>query len=141
MMNRWKLNNELLDEIPDNAYGFCYRITSPIGYYIGSKCFYSTTNPKISKKRSGQIYKGTGRRPIREKKVKESNWKEYRSSSKIVKELLIEYGEDQFDFEILEIFDNKQEMLLKEAYLIAHDFLARNPILNEWISLRCGKLK
>jgi hypothetical protein len=126
----------------DPYWGFVYRITNLFTdeFYIGSKSFFNRTNGKISKKRSNELYSGKGRKPSREKKIKESDWKAYKSSSKKVQKMLL--SKDKFKFEILELFTNKQEMLLKEAFLISAEFLDRNSlVLNEWVSIKSFKLK
>lgn len=138
MQTNWEITQP-----PKNKYGFVYKITylKDKSFYIGSKAFYSITNPKISKKRSNELYRGKGRKPVREKKVVESNWKVYTSSSAIVKAMIEEHGLKKFQFEILKTFETKQEMLLYEAYLISYEFIIRNPkILNEWVSVKSFKL-
>ena len=88
------------------------------------------------------MYTGKGRKPKRETKVKESNWKEYISSSKVVHSLVEEKTVVSFDFKILSYHTTKQEMLVKEAYMIAGEFLKyNNKILNEWVSVKAFKLK
>ncbi len=143
-MINWKFKNKVVNSPPENTYGFVYRITDETtgNFYYGCKAFYSTTKPIISKKRANELYSGKGRKPKRETKVKESKWKEYMSSSKIVQALIEEKGIDSFKFEIISFHTTKQEMLVKEAYLIAGDFLKYNvKILNEWLSVKAFKLK
>jgi nicotinic acid phosphoribosyltransferase len=139
----WKYNGKILKEIPTDAFGFVYKITNleTKEYYIGSKQFYSNTNAKISKKRSNELYSGKGRKPTREKKQKESNWKTYISSSKKVQEM-IAISKDLFIFEIQTICFSKAEMLILEAMRIGNKFLDKDPlILNEWITLKTPKIK
>jgi hypothetical protein len=127
----------------EQYWGFVYKITklSTNEFYIGSKSFFSRTNGKISKKRSNELYSGKGRKPLREKKVKESDWKTYKSSSKKVQAMIAENPND-FKYEIHQIYETKAEMLLTEAYLIIKEFMFKNSlILNEWISIRSQKLK
>lgn len=127
----------------EKYWGFVYKITNiETGeFYIGSKQFWSRTNPKISKKRSNELYSGKGRKKIREAKIKESDWMNYSSSSKKVQEVLIQ-NPNIFKFEVLELFETKSEMLLTEAVMIGKEFLKRNAlILNDWLSVRCQKLK
>ena len=126
----------------EQYWGFVYKITklSTNEFYIGSKSFFSRTNGKISKKRSNELYSGKGRKPLREKKVKESDWKTYKSSSKKVQAMIAENPND-FKYEIHQIYETKAEMLLTEAYLIIKEFMFKNSlILNEWISIRSQKL-
>jgi len=123
-------------------WGFVYQIKRYNGeHYYGSKSFFSRTNGKISKKRSNELYSGKGRKPLREKKIKESDWKTYKSSSKKLQKMIEENPKD-FKYFILRLFDNKQEMLLYEAYRIIEDFITRHPmILNEWVNIKAFKLK
>jgi len=123
-------------------WGFVYKLknlnTDEI--YYGSKFFFSRTNGKISKKRSNELYSGKGRKPLREKKVKESDWKTYKSSSKKIQEMIA--NGDKFQFEILSLHETKSEMLLTEALYIIQEFLKRNAkILNDWVSVKAFKLK
>ena len=107
-------------------------------YYIGSKQIYSVTHPKISKKRANELYSGKGRKPTREEKIKESNWKTYKSSSSIVKEMLKKY---KAKFLIYDFYNTKNEMLGREAYKILEAFLNKDEkILNEWVSIKTGRL-
>lgn len=136
-------NNPFKIKDLESYWGFVYKITnlSTNEFYIGSKSFFSRTNGKISKKRSNELYSGKGRKPTREKKIRESDWATYKSSSKKVQEMILLSNSD-FRYEILELIFNKQEMLLKEAMLIIGEFLNRNPlILNEWVSVKSFKLK
>ena len=69
------LYNKKPFEIKDleQYWGFVYKITNKNTYefYYGSKSFFNRTNGKISKKRSNELYSGKGRKPLREKKIKE----------------------------------------------------------------------
>ena len=146
-MTKWTyLGQEVktLKDVPECCPFYIYKITfKPVAknrfYYFGSKQIYSITNPKISLKRKKELYTGKGSYKTRERKVKESNWKKYQSSSKVVQEKLLT---EEADFEILEFFDTKAEMLLKEAYLITNSFLNYDPmILNGWVSVKQFKPK
>lgn len=127
----------------EQYWGFVYKISNLITnqFYIGSKSFFNRTNAKISKKRSNELYSGKGRKPLREKKIKESDWKIYKSSSKKVQEMILD-NENNFKFEIISLYKNKAEMLLNEAFLIIKEFIFKNNlILNDWISIKSFKLK
>lgn len=127
----------------EQYWGFVYKISNLITnqFYIGSKSFFNRTNTKISKKRSNELYSGKGRKPLREKKIKESDWKIYKSSSKKVQEMILN-NENNFKFEIIALYKNKAEMLLNEAFLIIKEFILKNNlILNDWISIKSFKLK
>jgi hypothetical protein len=136
----WTFKKKELKEIPEGAFGFVYKIIFPNKqYYIGSKQFFSNTNGKISKKRSNELYSGKGRKPTREKKSVESNWKNYKSSSKTVQEML-KTTTKQVVFEILSIHPDKQSMLLHEAKMIIDVFVhdVKN-FLNEWVKVTLKK--
>lgn len=114
-MSKWIWNSQLLLEPPEGAFGFTYQILGPTGWYIGCKSFWSTTNAKVSLKRANELYKGRGKRPSRERKIKESNWRVYNSSSTIVKQLIQDFGEEAFTFQITGIYNSKTEMQLAET--------------------------
>lgn len=145
----WTYKKKEVKEIPeDDAYGFVYKISPkwllPVSndyfYYIGCKSFYNTTNPKISKKKSNELYSGRGRKPTRQKKVKESDWKTYLSSSKKLQEIIEQSGIHNFNFEILSLHRCYTTMILQESKLIIDAFLAKdNSIMNEWISVKIRK--
>lgn len=133
-MSKWIYQGQYLEEPPLDTFGFIYRISFGEKYYLGCKSFWSTTNGKISKKRSTEIYKGRGKKPGREKVTKESNWRIYNSSSTIVKQLISEHGEDKFRFEILGFYTTKTELLLAEAQEIINHACDPN-LLNGWVKL------
>lgn len=138
----WKYKGKDLIKIPDNSFGFVYKILFPDKkYYIGCKQFFSNTNAKISKKRSNELYSGKGRKPTREIKLKESDWKNYQSSSTTVKEML-KTTSKQVIFEIISIHPDRQEMLLHEAKMIIDLFVhdTKN-LLNEWVKVTLKKPK
>lgn len=127
----------------DQYWGFVYKILNlkTQEFYIGSKSFFNRTNGKISKKRSNELYSGKGRKPTREKKIKESDWKTYKSSSKKVQNMINENPQD-FQYEILTCFKTKAEMLLFEAMIIIEHFFYRDKrILNDWVSIKSFKLE
>lgn len=139
---KWIYKGMYIDEVPENAIGFTYLITHKENgmSYVGCKLFYSTTNRLISKKRANELYSGKGAKKKREKKVCESNWRSYCSSSKNVQELIKDLGEDAFNWEIIGIFDNKTEMLLHETRLILEHW--DNPLsLNMWLKVSVYKPK
>lgn len=127
----------------DQFWGFVYKITdSKTGYfYVGSKQLKFTSNKIMSKKKKKAFFEESGLRRKRIKEVVESDWKTYKSSSKKVKAMIIENPEN-FKYEICELYKDKQTMLLYEAYYIINHFIMKNPlILNDWVSIRCNKLK
>lgn len=92
--------SEFTSEDIEDHYAFVYEITCiPTGQkYIGKKFFYS--------KRTLPPLKGKKRRRI---EYKESNWKDYWSSSKYVHKLIKEYGEENFTREIISLHPDKRE--------------------------------
>ena len=100
----WKYKSKEVKEIPEGMQGFIYQIihTETGKSYIGKKQFFNTLNVKVSKKRSDILYSGKGRKPTREKKINESNWKVYTSSSKELNDDIEKYGITAFKFIILE---------------------------------------
>ena len=98
--SNWKINNQTLDEVPENAEGFVYRITNVITgkYYIGRKSFWSRTTKKIKGRKNRKHFKN------------ESNWRSYCSSSKLLKEDIKTLGIENFKFEILKICRTKKQM-------------------------------
>lgn len=112
----WIYNgSEFTSEMIGDHYGFVYAITClPTDQkYIGKKFFWSKrTLPPLKGK--------TRKRHIK----KESDWKEYRSSSKIVHALIDTHGVDNFSFEILSLHPNKAETNYAELrYQIILDVL------------------
>lgn len=99
-MNNWIYRNKILSEIPEDAFGFVYRITNLTNnnYYIGKKQFYSTTRKKIPGRKNRRVI------------IKESNWKKYTSSSKELKEQIKRLGVSNFKFEVLAIAKTKGQL-------------------------------
>lgn len=96
--------------LPDNFkiedyYGFIYSITNDeTGIkYIGRKYFWSNRKKKVKGKK-------------RKVKVKsESDWKFYKSSSKVVQKAIQVEGEDAFTFEILSLHKTRSEVNYSET--------------------------
>lgn len=141
-MSKWKFKNKPLETPPVGVFGFVYKISWGKEYYIGQKSFWSTTNGKVSLKRSQELWSGKGPKPKRERKTKESNWKTYSSSSKIVQALIKEKGEKVFKFEILEFANTKTHLTLLEAkHIICSEALYDENCHNLWISLKVYKTR
>ena len=131
-------DNTIITEVPENGNGyyagFVYSIkdndTGRI--YIGKKNFYSTTRkPPL---------KGYKRKRVI---TKESDWRTYTSSSKIVKALIEEKGKENFTFEILALAPDKAQLNYSELVIqVKLDVLqalnenGERLYLNENISLR-----
>jgi hypothetical protein len=91
-MSHWLFNNKILNEAPENAFGFIYKITNTTNdkMYIGRKYF----EKKRRVKKKGQ----SRRKVIR----KSSDWQTYTGSSKPLNESISKLGKSKFKFEILE---------------------------------------
>ena len=91
----WLYNNNELEVIPDDAYGYVYLITNTITNrrYIGKKLFWF---------RKTKVVKG------KKKRLKvESDWREYWSSSDELRADVLTLGAENFVREILHICPNK----------------------------------
>ncbi len=100
------------DDVTENeSYGFVYIIINNITgqKYIGKKFFWS--------KRRLPPLKGKTRKRI---VVKESDWKKYWGSSKILKAEYAKYGQENFSREILSIHPDKRETNFAELSLQIH---------------------
>ena len=87
----WVMDGEPFTDA-NGYYGFIYLITChhPLykgKMYIGMKYFYVNYEKKT--------------------KVKDSNWRSYKTSSKKLEPLIKELGTDQFTFEILQVFETR----------------------------------
>lgn len=99
----WIYNNQPLNDIPENAYGYVYLITNLLTNkkYIGKKLFWF---------RKTKVIKG------KKKRLKvESDWKDYWSSSEDVKIDVEKFGAEHFKREILHICPNKGSCNYLEA--------------------------
>jgi hypothetical protein len=141
----WTYKGKKIVTVPTDAYGFTYLIQCNSGdydgyIYIGQKAFYSTTNKRVSKKRSNELYTGRGRKPSRERISRESDWLEYSSSSKrILKPLIEELGRDKFTFKILDFARNKTELTYLELVrMIEFEVFFVNSF-NEWMICKIHK--
>lgn len=101
--NPWVYRGDVFDSehIPDGAFGFVYLITNTVSgrRYIGRKYFYSLRKVKGKKKR------------VR----KESDWKKYYGSSKLLKEDVLQLGTHSFTREILSIHNSRGQVNYNEA--------------------------
>lgn len=112
-------------------YGFIYVITNN-----------DTGRRYIGKKQCLTILK---RAPLKGKKrrrweTKETDWRNYTSSSKELNDDLEKLGIDKFSFDILRVCDNKAQLAYYEAKLqFEHDVLLDESYYNGIINLRCGR--
>ena len=103
--NPWLYNEKVFESEDINDYfGFCYLLTDLENgkQYIGRKYFYS-----IRKKKG-----------IRKKVRSESDWKSYYSSSKKVKQMVLESGPNRFKREILSLYIKKGQVNYNETKLL-----------------------
>jgi hypothetical protein len=103
--NPWLYNDKVFEsEDIKDYYGFCYLLTDLENgkQYIGRKYFYS-----IRKKKG-----------IRKKVRSESDWKSYYSSSKKVKQIVLESGHIRFKREILSLYLKKGQVNYNETKLL-----------------------
>ena len=103
--NPWLYNDKVFESEDINDYfGFCYLLTDLENgkQYIGRKYFYS-----IRKKKG-----------IRKKVRSESDWKSYYSSSKKVKQMVLESGHNRFKREILSLYLKKGQVNYNETKLL-----------------------
>ena len=117
----WYYNNEAYEPSEEELkmwVGFVYVITDKSNnkMYVGKKTFWS--------KRTLPPLKGKTRK---RRSVVESDWKSYYGSSDLVKQLLLEAGEQNFHREILYLCKSKGEM----GYLEAKEQFDRNVLLDD----------
>jgi hypothetical protein len=119
-MNAWNYNNNVFtsEDIGD-YFGFIYQIEflNTGQKYIGRKSFYTLRkDPKNKTKRRVK---------------KESNWKDYYSSSEVLKNLVKEFGKDLFNREILLLCKSSGELNYSETkYLFKNDVLESDDWFN-----------
>lgn len=106
MTQYWTYQNSTLDEAPEGYEGFVYRITNETSgkFYIGKKSFWSRTTKRVPGK-------------VRKKHItKESNWKDYWSSSPELKAEVKKVGKRFFKREVLELCGTKRDLTYKEVW-------------------------
>ncbi len=140
----WKYKNKQIksvEDIPECCPFAVYLFKFEDGtYYFGSKQIYFNLKVKLSKKKAKSLYSGKGSYKKFERKVKESDWLTYNSSSRIVQQKITD--NQKVIKEFISFHETKKAMLLTEAQLIINSFLKKDPLcLNEWISIKTTKLK
>lgn len=115
-LGHWILNENVL--IDESTFGFIYEITNIVTgkKYIGKK----------------QCKSKLKRKPLKGKKnkrieIKESDWREYTSSSNDLNEDIKKYGKDKFIFKILRACGSKWEL----AYFEIKEQLDKNVLMRE----------
>jgi hypothetical protein len=120
---------------PEDYEGFVYMITflDTGRKYIGKKNFLNKTNKKLGKKELAAIPVTRGRRPSKKKVIKESNWKEYFSSSSKVIEEVTKHKPERVERSILKLCKTSKELTYYETkYLFDYNVLSNQEIwMNE----------
>ena len=141
----WTYNNKernTLEDMPEGCYGFWYRIANTLDntFYIGKKQLKSIQNKRLGKKEIKNLPTTRGRNPTKKKVITESDWINYWSSSKVLKEHLKQLGKDKFKREIIAFaFNSKQLSYLETKYQFVHNVLEDEKSLNDNISGRYFK--
>ncbi len=119
----WKFSNIDLTEIPEDYYGFVYRIVDKITNreYIGKKFFYSSKTRQVKGKK-------------RKTKV-ESDWKDYYGSNEELLKNIGEHGKHNFERYILKLCKTKGECTYYESKHQFEEDVLLNPkkYYNTWI--------
>jgi hypothetical protein len=104
--------------ITENSFGFIYEITNTVTNkkYIGKK--------QCKSKLKRKPLKGKTNKRI---EIRESDWKEYTSSSNELNQDIEKFGKDKFIFKILRECGSKWEL----AYFEIREQLDRNVLLKE----------
>jgi hypothetical protein len=126
-MSHWIYRGKLLEELPDDVFGFVYRITNTISgkKYIGRK--YVTVTRRVKRE-------GSKRRRVI---TKESNWREYIGSSNELIADIEKLGKDKFIFEILAFgYSKGQVNYLEEAVQYKYNVLFDDTYYNSSIGSR-----
>lgn len=126
-MSHWTYRGKVLEQIPENAYGFVYRIThTPTRQkYIGRKYFWIKRRRKVKGRKNRKVY------------INESKWKTYTGSSQSLNDLIEAHGHDQFQFEILAFgYTKGQVNYLEENIQHKLDVLTDDSYLNDSVGSR-----
>lgn len=124
----WLFENEFISsDIIEDYIGFVYCITNNVNgkRYIGKKLFKNTRRTKVKNKTR------------RKKVVKESDWKDYWGSNKLLQEDVKTLGEDNFERVILKLCKTKGECNYWEAkYQMQYEVLESDKWYNDWIMVK-----
>tara|TARA_B100001778_G_C18572547_1_gene623329 strand:- start:296 stop:748 length:453 start_codon:yes stop_codon:yes gene_type:complete len=104
-------------QFPKNTFGFVYKITHiPTGKsYIGKKVLFYNRKVKVTKK-DLLIYEGVkGRKPTHKRVTKESDWKTYYGSNKLLKEVMDKEPIENFERTIIKLAPNKKLLTYYET--------------------------
>ena len=119
-MSNWFYQNKevsSIEDFPEGCYGFVYKITNKITgkFYIGRKILSNKLTVKLTKKELSE-QTGPGRKPTKKKVQKESNWKDYWGSNKLLLEEIKQGGTAPFRKEILKFCFNKKQLTYWEVH-------------------------
>ena len=123
----------IVENIPENPYGFVYLITNLITNkkYVGKK--------QMVSRRKKPPLKGKVRKRI---SMVESDWKTYVSSSNELVKDIQTLGKENFKFEIIRFCMNKSQMAYYEAKeQFDREVLLKEDYYNGIINLILGKVK
>lgn len=137
-MNWLHEEKEIVDisQFPEGAVGFVYFITNLESekFYIGKKALYMNQSKLLTKKEMLEWSK-PGRVPKKRKIRKESDWKTYYGSNKLIKEEVKTLGEDKFQRNILKFcFSKKQMSYWEQYYQFEYNVLFREDSYNDNIA-------
>lgn len=128
-LGHWILNEGV--SINEDTFGFIYEITNTVNNkkYIGKKQCKSKLKRKPLKGRKNKRIE-----------IKESDWKEYTSSSTELNEDILKYGKSKFIFKILKVCGSKWELAYEEiSEQISRKVLLKNDYYNGIINVRIGR--
>ena len=113
-------NGEIISDIsdfPDNTFGFVYRVVhKPTGKaYIGKKVLYFNRKVKLTKKDLAMYEGVVGRKPSYKLAIKESNWKDYWGSNKLLKEVMDLEPIENFERHVVKTAPNKKLLTYYET--------------------------
>ena len=124
-----------IDDMPEGTYGFIYEVFHKKSglKYIGKKVLFFERNKRLGKRalealREERAKKGIkGRVPLKQKVIKESDWKDYHGSHLEIKRLLDKDGPMSFSRQILCFVKSKKELTYYECKeLFINEVLERN---------------
>jgi hypothetical protein len=129
-----------VDDIPENAHGFIYRIVHiPTGrFYIGKKSLTSSRTKKIGKRELVKIKEErkangiSGRLPSKRVVKSDSDWMDYFSSNDWIKGEVKAGKSEEFSREILQFCHSKKNLSYWETWWQFHyDVLNNENSLND----------
>lgn len=122
----WTYQNNQEFEIPENASGYIYKITNLLDKreYIGRKLLSSNRKVRLTKK---EKLLPENKRKTFKRVIKQTDWKDYWSSSDELKADVKQFGPENFKREILVFCTTKTDISFYEIYFqIKEDVLFTN---------------